>query len=390
MKRNMRWGMGVVAGLLGCGAGPSAPTSSGPPRPATSMSPEFAALQAEGQRHSAIEGVVTQTNIVADLAGQAGAVDPNLKNAWGLAFNPSGPAWISANGNGTAQVYDSAGTLHLSVTIPPPSGGTPPSAPTGQIFNPDASTAFMGDLFILDTEDGTIAGWQPSADGTAVLRVDNSASGAVYKGIAMASPITAGGRRQLFAANFHAGTIDVFDDHYAPVTPLGSFQDPNLPAGFAPFNVLGVGPVVLVSYAKQDADAHDDVAGPGNGVVDLYAAEGFLLQRLVTGGHLNSPWAMVFAPDANDHASIDLAVGNFGDGLINVYNLSLRGLHVDARWEGALGDSTGSPLVIQNLWALQFGPGAGGFEADRLYFTAGPNDEMNGLFGFLTFTGPRR
>jgi uncharacterized protein (TIGR03118 family) len=391
MKRITVWGLGIAVGFLGCGTGPSAPAPSSSGQPSTpSMGSLFEALKADGQGHAAIEGTVTQTNIVADQAGQAGAQDPNLKNAWGLAFNPKGPAWVAANGNGTAQVYDNSGNLLLSVTIPPAAGGTPPSAPTGQIFNPNASSAFLGDVFILSSEDGTITGWQPSDDGTAVLRADNSASGAIYKGIAMASPITAGGRVQLFAANFHAGTVDVFDDHYAAVTPLGGFRDPDLPAGFAPFNVLGIGPVVLVSYAKQDQNAEDDVAGPGNGFVDLFSAEGFFLQRLISGGHLNSPWAMVLAPDANDRASIDLAVGNFGDGMINVYNLSLKGLHIDARWEGALGDSSGNPLVIQNLWALQFGPGTGGFAADKLYFTAGPNDEMNGLFGSLTFTGTRR
>jgi uncharacterized protein (TIGR03118 family) len=349
----------------------------------------FDALMAEAKGHHAIEGTVTQENVVADEAGKAKATDPHLKNAWGLAFNPAGPAWVSSTENGTSQVYDGAGTRLLEVVIPPPAGSSEAGAPTGQVFNRAASSAFMGDLFIFATEGGTIAAWQPSDAGMAVTRADNSAGGAIYKGIAIAMPLTGLGRSQLYATDFHNGKIDVFDDHYAPMTTLGDFRDPDMPAGFAPFNVYGLGPLLLVSYAKQDENAEDDVKGPGNGFVDVFSAEGFFLQRLISGGQLNSPWAMLFAPD-KDQASIDLAVGNFGDGMINIYNLSLKGLRVDARWEGALGDTAGNPLVIDGLWALAFGSGKSGFEADEIYFTAGPNNEENGLFGSLAFTGDRR
>jgi uncharacterized protein (TIGR03118 family) len=343
----------------------------------------------EARGHVPIEGMVEQENIVADEPGKAAATDPHLKNAWGLAFNPAGPAWVSATENGSSQVYDDAGNRLLEVAMPPKSGGTEAAPPTGQVFNRSASSAFMGDLFIFVTEDGTIAGWQPSNATTAVNRADNSASEAIYKGVTIAAPLTALGRVQLYAANFHGGTIDVFDDHYMPVKSLGDFRDPDMPAGFAPFNVYGIGPLLLVTYAKQDEAGEDDVKGPGNGFVDVFSAEGFFLQRLISGGHLNSPWGLVFAPD-NDKGAIDLAVGNFGDGMINVYNLSLKGIHVDARWEGALGDTSGNPLVIDGLWALAFGSGASGFEADEIYFTAGPNDEANGLFGSLAFVGDRR
>lgn len=385
-------GLSLTVAALGCGGQTSTPPTSDPtgtPTGSPSPSSIYDALTAEAQGHAAIEGTVTQENIVADLAGKAGATDPVLKNAWGLAFNPAGPAWVSANGSGTSQVYDDAGKVLLSVTVPPPAGGMPPSAPTGQVFNRTASSAFMGDLFIFATEDGTIAGWQKSNNGTAVLRADNSASTAIYKGITIASPLTAQGRVQLYAADFHNGKIDVWDDQYMPVASLGNFTDPDLPAGFAPFNVRGVGPLLLVTYAKQDEAAEDDVKGPGNGFVDVFSAEGFFLQRLISGEHLNSPWAMLFAPD-NDRASIDIAIGNFGDGMINIYNLSIKDLRVDARWEGALGDTSGKPLVIDGLWALEFGSGAAGFEADEIYFTAGPNDEENGLFGSIAFTGTRK
>ena len=403
MKTIRLFGFAATVAAIGCtGASTTTTTTTTAPPPTTSGPTDgegagasmFDALMSEARQHSPIEGTVTQENIVSDTKGMARTTDLHLLNAWGLAFNPAGPAWVSANGNGTSQVYDDTDPnqtkLLLEVTIPPPMGGMPPSAPTGQVFNRESAVAFGGDLFIFATEDGTIAGWQKADDGTAVIRADNSPGGAIYKGITIASPLTAGGRSQLYAADFHNNKIDVWDDEYMPVKSLGNFTDPKMPAGFAPFNVFGIGPLVLVTYAKQDENAEDDVKGPGNGFLDLYSAEGIFLQRLVSHGQLNSPWGMVFAPD-KDQASIDLLVGNFGDGMINVYNLALKGLRIDARWEGALGDAkTGKPLVIDGLWALVFGSGKSGFEADEIYFTAGPNDEADGLFGSLDFVGPRK
>jgi len=178
----------------------------------------------------------------------------------------------------------------------------------------------------------------------------------------------------------------VFDDHYAPITVSGAFSDPTLPTGFAPFNVLGVDSAVIVTYAKQNDEAHDDVKGPGNGFVDLFSADGVLLQRLVSGGHLNSPWGLLLAADKKDPTSIDLVVGNFGDGMINVWGLTLQGSQVNVPFVGSFADAHGNPLVIDGLWALVFGSGASGFETDEIYFTAGPNDEADGLFGSLAFT----
>jgi uncharacterized protein (TIGR03118 family) len=314
----------------------------------------------------------------------AAVTDDHLLNPWGLAFFPQGPAWISANGNGTTDVYDGTGQRLREVMLPSTSPTGDPATPSGQVFNPDPRT-FLGDTFIAVTEDGALLGWKPADDGTAKVRRDNAP--AVYKGVTIGM---ARGKTNLYAANFHAGTIDVFDSRYAPVQLPGSFTDPELPAGFAPFNVLDVGPFLLVSYAMQDADAHDDVKGPGNGFVDVFTTEGFFQERLISRGALNSPWAMVFAPDRDGRRSIDLLVGNFGDGRINVYDLSLRHGGLAAEREGALGDTAGNPLVIDGLWGLAFGSGGAGFDASKLYFTAGPNGEADGLFGSLSFVGPRR
>jgi uncharacterized protein (TIGR03118 family) len=317
---------------------------------------------------------VTRTDLVSDEPGAA-VTDPTLVNAWGLAFNPMGIAWVSAAGSGISQVYNSSGNHVIpSVVIPTPSGKPAPSSPTGQAFNGDAG-AFLGDRFIFVTQEGVIAGWQSGA--AAAIRVDNSASGAVYKGVAL-------GNVRLYAADFHNGRVDVFDVAYHSVQ--AGFQDPNLPAHFAPFNVAVVQQgLVLVSYALQDSAAKSDVKGAGNGVVDLYDANGNLLGRLLSAGELNSPWGMTMAPASFAAAPGRLLVGNFGDGFIHAYDVNFA--NRTATLAGMLRNSSGGPLSIDGLWALEFGPGTGGFAVNQLYFTAGPGGQAHGRFGHLTSVG---
>jgi uncharacterized protein (TIGR03118 family) len=324
--------------------------------------------------------IVMQVNLVSDQPNVAAVTDPKLVNAWGLAFNPMGPAWVSSNGAGLSQVYDSTGKLLLSVTIPPPKGGMPPSAPTGQVFNAD-TTLFKGDRFVFVTEDGTIAGWQPSDGMTAVIRADNSGKNAIYKGVTTARH---NGHTFLYAADFHNNAVDVFDENFNQVGNRDRFVDTDLPTGFAPFNVLGRGDLVLVTYALQDEDKKDDVKGAGNGYVDLFDAAGDAHVRLISKGALNSPWGLAMTATADD-ISLKLYVGNFGDGTINVYRFSLVDLKLNIESLGPLLDKPGHPLVIDGLWSIVFGPGAGGFETTDLAFTAGPDDEKHGLFGKLVF-----
>lgn len=320
-----------------------------------------------------------QQNLVSDIPGLAARTDPNLVNPWGISLSSTSPFWVSDNHTGLATLYNGSGSpLSLVVTIPPsPGGGI--GSPTGQIFNPNTAN-FKGARFIFATEDGTISSWQPS-DGTSAVRNVISTSGAVYKGLALADN---GANSYLYAADFHNGKVAVFDSNFNPVTLSGTFTDPNLPAGYAPFNIQNIGGKLYVTFAVQDAAAHDDVPGPGHGIVDVFNTDGSLAERLIKGGSLNSPWGLTVAPDGFGSFSNDLLVGNFGDGTINAFD-PLTGMPI-----GQLHDASGNPVTNLGLWALTFGNGGSGGDAHTLYFTAGiPGGgalEDHGLFGSIAPT----
>lgn len=378
----MKYGHVIFVALcaiaVGCGGtDDAAPVSQEPAAVETALSTRGDDDSSRGDRSSRIVQLARRTDVVSNLPG-AEAQDPELRNAWGLAFSPRGAAWVSAAETGLSAVFGSEGQHLLpSVTIPPPRGGMPPSHPTGQVFNTDGN-AFFGDRFIFVTEDGTIAGWQSGA--RASLRVDDSTSEAIYKGVTIAKH--ASGLR-LYAANFHAGTVDVYDANYQLVRSRNRFRDWDLPKGFAPFNVEQINGLLFVTYAKQDEDKEDDVKGPGNGFVNVFDPDGRLLTRLVSRGALNSPWGLALAPEGFGDLGGRLLVGNFGDGKINVYDLKMASWGIRAKHEGVLGTDERQPIVIDGLWALKFGVDAGGFSSTDLYFTAGPNDEENGIFGEL-------
>ncbi|MFO1430220.1 MAG: TIGR03118 family protein [Candidatus Competibacteraceae bacterium] len=270
-----------------------------------------------------------QTNLVSDGAVSAAYTDRNLVNPWGISFSPTGPFWVSDNGTGISTLYNGAGqpfplspASPLVVTIPLPTGsptGTR-ATPTGQVFNGtsgfvirDPATGNSGpSRFIFATEDGTLSGFNSDVNPTsAILTFSNP--NAVYKGLAISS----NGSR-LYAANFKVGAIEMFDSDFDPIT---SFTDPNIPSGFAPFNVQDINGKLYVTYAKQQQpDNHDDEAGPGNGFVDVFDEDGNLLQRLVSQGNLNSPWGLALAPGNFGRFSNALLVGNFGDGRIDAFD----------------------------------------------------------------------
>jgi uncharacterized protein (TIGR03118 family) len=258
--------------------------------------------------------------------------------------------------------------------IPPPAGGTPPAAPSGIVFNSTTNfiVATNAAKFIFSTEDGTISAW--SGGTNAVLKVDNSASNSVYKGLALGS---AGGSNYLYATDFHNGQVDVFDGGFAPVTWPGAFTDPGIPAGFAPFGIQPWGTNLVVSYALQDAVGMDDVPGIGNGFVDLYDTQGNLIKRLISNGVLNSPWGMTMAPANFGLLGGQLLVGNFGDGTIDAFNLS------NDKFVGKLDGVDGKPITIGDLWALTPGNGGSAGSKGEVFFTAGVQDESFGLFGAI-------
>lgn len=326
-----------------------------------------------------------RTDLVSDQAGKAQNLDPDLVNAWGISFFPGGPFWVSDNGTGKATLYDGQGVKQpLIVTIPPPKKAAPgsTSAPTGQVANitsgfviPDTSATPQPAKFIFATEDGTIAAWNGSGDRTkAVIVADNSAAKAVYKGLAFGSNVDG---NFLFATNFFAGKIDVFDKNFQLVNlPQGAFQDSKVPNGFAPFGIANIGGDLFVTFAKQDAQKHDDVAGPGNGFVDVFDTSGRLLRRFAERRPLNSPWGVAWAPLGFGFFGGNILIGNFGDGRINVFSPI-------GHFRGQVGRTDDEAFVIDGLWALTFG-GALHSSPDTLFFTAGPDDEKHGLFGSIT------
>jgi len=333
-----------------------------------------------------------QTNLVSDIPGLALHTDPNLRNAWGTSTGPGLPIWVSDNATGVTTLYDGQGNpqpgpgnQQLVVTIPaaPSSGPGAAGTPDGTVFNPtpDGFVVTKNGVsaparFLFATEDGTIAGWSHAVDPThAVTAVDRSIvtdqagdHGAVYKGLALVS--TPAGKF-LYATNFRFGTVEVFDSNFHLVN---SFTDPTVPAGFAPFGIHNIGGNLYVTFAKQDAAKHDDDAGPGNGFVDVFAPSGILLQRLASRDRLDSPWAVTLAPATFGAFGGDILVGNFGDGRIDAFNPTT------GQFLGQLRNH-GGPITIPGLWGLRFPATSLNVTPNALYFTAGINDEADGLLG---------
>ena len=307
-------------------------------------------------------------NLVADTPGTADHTDPNLVNGWGLTASATSPWWVADNGTNVSTVYRADGTIvPLVVQVP--------THPTGTVFWSPTARA----VFVFATEVGTIRGWHPSQGNQTVVLADRSAQGAIYKGLAIAA--TTGGDR-FYAADFHNARVDVFDGSFTLVSGQGAFVDPRLPGGYAPFGIQNIGGRIFVTYAKQDEDAVDEVAGQGRGLVDAYDLSGNLLARVAQHGQLNAPWGLALAPANFGRFSGDLLVGNFGDGQINAYEELPNG-HFEHR--GELRDADGKSLTIDGLWAIQFGHGApNNGPPNTLFFTAGPDDETHGLFGAIT------
>jgi uncharacterized protein (TIGR03118 family) len=333
-----------------------------------------------------------QTNLVSNISTEgAQLLDVNLQNPWGLAFTPTSPLWVSDNNSGVATLYSinvggtTVSKVGLTVTVPGGRKSTHDgSSPTGQVYNPTSgfvvtTSAGSGPApFIFDSESGQITAWSPAADpvaaGLSTGTVERSSPTAVYKGLALAK----GDRGTfLYAANFHDGTIDVFNNHFHPVTMPGGFTDPSLPPGYAPFGIQDIHNLIYVTYAEQDAQKHDDVAGPGKGFIDIYTPDGFLVERLASQGTLNAPWGLAIAPSTFGSFAGMLLVGNFGDGRINVFD-PFQANH----FLGQLTNAHNRPITIHDLWGLKVGTASTGGPGTVL-FSAGIDNQHDGLLGSL-------
>ena len=349
----------------------------------------------------AIGQAYQQTNLVSDVQGLAanppsGQADTQLVNPWGLTSSSTSPWWIADNGAGVSTLYNGQGEKQsLVVNLPSPVSGTP-GTPTGAVFTGQAGFTFKVNdaqapsLFTFVTEDGTIMAWGPAINpndlpNDAFIVVDNSAnptpdSGAVYKGVTIAQ-MEKDGPFFLYVANIRSGRIEVYDNQFHWVNlggdGEGAFQDPQLPKGYAPFNVQEVNGNLYVTYARQNADKDEDVDFPGFGFVDKFSPKGKLLERLQHGPWLNAPWAVVLTPSNFGFFSNHLLIGNAGSGQIAVYDVD------SGRFDGLLRGTNGHALQNERLWALRFGNGQSAGPTNWLYFTAGIRAESHGLFGYF-------
>src|SRR5689334_12637946 len=310
-----------------------------------------------------------QHNFISDGFVPADITDANLVNAWGLVSGPTTPWWIADNGTGKTTLFNvGSNTIVTEFTVPGAGGAQ--GNPTGVVFN--GGTGFVVNngvgapsaaRFIFASEDGTLSAFKDAPIVTVVPNTGAPAHGAIYKGLAIDSA-TAGQR--LYATDFHNGKVDIFDSSFHAVTIAGAFTDPNLPEGFAPFGIQNIGGTIYVTYALQDEDKEDDVAGPGNGFVDAYDTSGNLIRRVASAGELNSPWGLALAPADFGRFSGDLLVGNFGDGRIHAFDPTSVG---EFEAVGLLHSAAGRPFQIDGLWALQFGHGTTATSANGLTTT---------------------
>ena len=330
-------------------------------------------------------GIYHQTNLVSDQPGVALIQDPDLVNCWGISKSGSSPFWVANNGTGTATLY--AGDVNgspftknsLVVTIP---GGLP----TGTVFNTGGANDFVVKAsggaqgraaFLFASQAGIISGWNPNVPPPAPSKQAQVGASptAVYTGLAIGQVGTA---TFLYAADFEHRRIDVFDGTFHIATAFdGLFSDPNIPNSYSIFNIQNIGGKLYLSYAQQSHKSPEDETDKGSGFVDVFDTSGNLLQRLIRGNHLKSPWGMAIAPDNFGAFSDALIVGNFADGQLHAYDPE------SGKYLGEFKHEDGKPIVIDGLWGITFGNGGNGGDKNALYFASGPDDETHGLFGSL-------
>jgi uncharacterized protein (TIGR03118 family) len=331
------------------------------------------ALPAAAQNPNA-QNLYSVQKLVSDVPGEAAITDSNLVNAWGISHGSTSPWWVSNEGTDTSTLYNGNTGAKVDLTVAVEGG------PTGQVrndssdFKVDAGTGLVASRFIFATESGKIYGWN-GVGTTAIEAV--ATSDAIYLGLAIGS---VGSANYLYAANFHAGTVDVFNGTWGPGNLPGTFTDPSLPEGYAPFGIQAIGGLIYVAYALQNEDGDEEVAGEGFGYVDAFDTAGNFIERVASAGELNAPWGLAMAPAKFGKFSGDLLVGNFGDGRIHAFRKGEDG------WEehGVMKGTDHRPIEIDGLWGIGFGNGANAGPTNTLFFAAGPDEETHGLFGSIT------
>jgi uncharacterized protein (TIGR03118 family) len=344
----------------------------------------------------------TDTALVSNsstVVATAKTIDANLQNPWGVAVAPGSPFWISDNNSNLSTLYSGIGANEtqgvtgspgVGVAIPASAAGVPAN-PTGQVYNGNGgfmistSNGQESALFIFSGEGGTIAAWAKDSGAAAVTAYDddvaNGANHAVYKGLAIG---TVGGATFLYATDLHNNKVDVFDTNFSkPAAMQGKFIDPMIPAGFVPFGIAALNGNLYVTFAKQDSAMHDETTGAGLGYVDIFDFSGNLVGEFASAGALNAPWGIAIAPAGFGSLAGDVLIGNFGDGMINIFSPNGSSL---ANFEGPLMSSSGQPFAFPGLWSLVFGNGDADKPVTTLFYTAGFADQTDGVFGGITVT----
>jgi len=317
----------------------------------------------------AAQAQYAMTKLTSNQAGKAKHMDGLLVNAWGLAYSPNAPFWVSDEGNGWSTLYDGAGVPQSLQVIVPPAGGTGSGSPTGIAYN--GSTEFQIEnwtsLFLFATLDGTIQGWSHFFPSQSLIAVNNSGSHASYTGIAVTSK-TSG--NFLYAADTNNNKVDVYDGTFKFVT---SFNDATIPKGFVVSNVQDIKGQLYVAYVNA--------AGGGGGFIDIFKEDGTFVKRFAHGKPLNQPWGLAVAPKNFGPLSNTLLItNNTNSGTINGFNLKT------GKFVGTVKTAAGKPIVIDQIWGIEFGGGSkANGKTNQLYFTAGPNNNANGLFGVIAF-----
>jgi len=340
----------------------------------------IAAAAPAAARNINAENLYSVHNLISDGSVPGTVTDTHLVNGWGITAGPTTPWWVANNGTDSSTLYNGDGTIRpLVVSVH--------NAPTGTVFNGSGDfvvhdgAASGPARFIFATEEGTILGWNPNVPAAgstqATLGVSRANVGAIYKGLAIGST---GGANYLYANDFHNARVDVFNGSFVLQSWAGAFVDPGIPAGYGPFGIQNLGGVIYVTYAKQDADAEDEIAGEGLGFVSAFGTDGSFMGRVASRGELNAPWGLAWAPPTFGKLSGDLLVGNFGDGRIHAFAAGEDG------WEarGLLKGTDHRPISIDGLWGIGFGNGFASGPTSTLYFAAGPDEESHGLFGSIT------